>query len=81
MIYDVPWTSARGLARRGTWMLLLEAADCSPRTPYVPVLVPQARCAPACGVHGAAPVRHQGQAPENQDSSEAAFVIGGISIR
>src|SRR5208282_2171720 len=36
VVDDVPRTSARGLARRGTRMLLLEAADCSPRTPLEP---------------------------------------------
>jgi hypothetical protein len=55
-------------------MLLFEAADCNPRTLDMPVFVPQARCAAAGGVQGAAPLWHQGQAPENQEQQE-----GGLS--
>jgi hypothetical protein len=74
VIDDVPRTSSRCLARHGTWMLLLEAPDRSPRTLDVSVLVPQARCAPAGGVHGAAPLRHQGQAPKNQKQQEGELL-------
>ena len=70
MVDDVPRTSARALARGGTWMLLLETAGCSPRTLDVPVFVPHARCAATGGIHGAVPLWHQGQAPEHPEEQE-----------
>lgn len=70
VVDDVAWTSPRSLARRRTWMLLLETASCSPRTLDVPVLVPHARCAAVGGMHGAVPLWHQGQAPEHPEEQE-----------
>jgi hypothetical protein len=73
VVDDVPRTSAQGLARRGTRMLPLKPADHSARTLDVPVLVPQARCAPAGRSHGAAVLRHQGPTPQNQKQQEGGF--------
>ncbi len=74
VVDDVPWTSACGLPRGGARMQPLEPADCSPRPHDVPVLVPRARCAPAAGgMNDAAPLRHQGQAPENQEQQRCGL--------
>jgi len=59
-------------------MLLLEDADCSFRTLDVPVLVPQARCAPVGGVHGAAPCAIKSKLQRIKNSRRAAFFIDSL---